>query len=160
MDAQDIKAALDKEQEDQARQSEAKRWKPTEAGEELIGTLVEGEWVTTQYGDTRVLTVEDDEGALHTVWVSGVVFQNEIDRLHPAPGSIIGIRFTGKHESKKPGGNAYNGWAVFAAESNPDHWRESFQRMQDKKRSGVNPNDPSQRPFVSPVTGDALEAPY
>jgi len=152
-DREAMQAAADKEQEDQDKAAKAKTWKPTKAGEEMYGVLLEGEWVDTKYGETRVLTVEDEDGGIHTVWGSGIILEAELNLKNPKIGSTILLRYTGKQDPKTAGGNQYNGWVLTAPEADPHHWSDSYDRMKQKKKQSN-----AQQGYAVP--DDGLAAPY
>jgi hypothetical protein len=84
---------------------ESEAWKP-EAGEMLIGTVVDVTYRDGQYGSYPIVEVDDGElvfafHAFHTV------AQREIKNRHVAVGDEIGIKFLGEQED---GDRSYYGY--------------------------------------------------
>lgn len=146
----DIKDATKKNTEDQKKISDATTWKPEE-GEELTGVLLDGRWTGTQYGDTKVLFIEDEEGKVWTVWASPKTLSDAIDAGAPKIGSMIGITYDGKKKPEKAGSYEYHMYFVLITESDHEHWKNSFDLMRRK----FEENDPVGGAGTTP-----LEAPF
>lgn len=128
----DIEHSKERAEKRKEWKEKAVTWKPDE-GEELWGTLLDGAWVATDYGPKRVLTIQDAEDAekIHTVWVSGTVFDKEFDRYSPRIGAVVGIKFVGKIPLE--GTRYYNMWAMQVSNDDVDHefWADSKRRMEE-----------------------------
>ncbi len=146
----DIKEATKRNAADQKKIADATTWKPEE-GEERTGVLLDGKWTGTQYGDTKVLFIEDEDGEVWTVWASNKMLSDAIDAGAPKVGSMIGITYDGKKKPVKAGGYEYQAYFVTITESDHEHWRNSMLLMKDKAAE----NDP-----VGGGGNSALEAPF
>lgn len=75
-------------------------WHP-EPGEILVGRIVRYDEGRTPYGQVRTVIVQDEEtGERVSIWLSNTVLKNEFDRLSPAAGERIGIRYVGKDDQR------------------------------------------------------------
>ena len=75
-------------------------WRP-EPGQTLEGVITRRAEVTTKYGDTEVLEVEDDNGNVWTVWCSNVRLSQALAQLDPTEGDRIRIRYDGPVDAGK-----------------------------------------------------------
>ena len=87
---------------------ESTAWKP-DAGEVLIGELIEvSEW-DGGYGTYPVLTLKDADGQLIDVHCFHTVLRSEVGRLNPDVGTTLGIKYQGKVEGRS---GSYHGYRV------------------------------------------------
>ena len=130
-DNTDVEALFEKEEADREKIGDAKTWKPKE-GDIIHGTLLEGKWVNTKHGDTRVLNVEDKDGQVWAVWASAKMLADELDAKAPKIGSHISIKFSGKKEPKKEGGYSYNLYQLHAPDEDHEYWYNNKRAFHQK----------------------------
>jgi hypothetical protein len=136
-DQTDVEALFDKEEADRAKIEKSKVWKP-DAGDVLYGVLLDGRWVNTIHGDTRVLNVEDKDGEVWTVWASSWMLADELDKKAPKIGSTIGIKFVEKRPAKKEGGYPLNVYMLNVEVSDYDYWANN-KRAFHQQGEDMNP---------------------
>jgi hypothetical protein len=76
-------------------ESSAEAWKP-EPGDKLIGTVVEVDERTSDYGAYPLLIVETDAGDEVACHAFHTVLKNELARKRPVAGDTIGIVYRGR----------------------------------------------------------------
>jgi len=159
-----------KRQEASAERPDYPKWKPVNPGDSIGGKLRTGEWVSTKYGDTPVLTVEKPDGEIVEVWCSTSMLENWIRDEAPAIGATILIEFDGKRPTKD-GQFMFNAYTCMTDEYDYSHWMDSLMKMQAKKATyeALNPAGSSNayggqnRPGNPPVQRTAFgpdEAPF
>lgn len=87
-------------------------WKPTEAGETLIGVFRGRETGRTPYGEKWIVTLVDKEGKRWAVWLLHTALESQFRRAQPAIGELVAVRYEGKETSKDGKGTVYDNWTV------------------------------------------------
>jgi hypothetical protein len=77
-------------------------WKPVKAGDQIVGTLLRVEQRTTQYGPAAAMILVDGECVEHSVYLFFESMKTQLDRLRPAAGERVAIRYLGEKPSKNP----------------------------------------------------------
>jgi hypothetical protein len=77
----------------------APQWKPKEEGEQLAGILTKIDMVSTDFGDSHVITITDEDGDPYSVWLGTVLLGKFLDAA-PGVGGIVVITFKGTAKSK------------------------------------------------------------
>ena len=92
--------------------STAEAWRP-EAGDKIVGTVVDVDSRDGEFGLYPIVTVQTDTGDERAVHAFHTVLKREFAKRQPRPGERIGIKYLGKHER---GYEAYRiVWAEVAA---------------------------------------------
>ncbi len=136
-DAEDL---LAKKQQDQEKVSDADKWDPKE-GDILIGTMLEAKIVNTQFGDARIMIVEEaGTGKVYTVWVTAKMFLDAVLTAGPAQNKGVSIKFDGKKQPKTAGGREYKAYYFECEESDFKYWKDVsdayYQKQQDNSPVG------------------------
>lgn len=98
--------------------AESEAWRPADPKDfpdhpnPLIGTIVEIEELTGDYGDYQLLHVIDDNGREWRWSVFGGVAQKRVAQLKPAVGDHIGAKYLGEKPSRNYPGKTYRDWKV------------------------------------------------
>ena len=150
-------AAIAVEEERVEKLLDSKTWDPKE-GDDLYGVLLDGKWVTTQFGDTRVLNVEDDDGQVWTVWASNKMLALAVERLAPKLGSYIGIKFSGLKDPKTPGGRQYKMFTLHAPDPDHEYWKDQFDLFNAAGNEGMSQTE-FESSGLAPDSGD-MEDPF
>lgn len=66
-------------------------WIP-EIGDSIAGVVVEYSKGETRFGRHPIVTIEDDQGELHAIWLMHKILYDEFQDQRPRPGERIGIR--------------------------------------------------------------------
>ena len=136
----DLDALRDKAKS-QADAAEAKTWKPTEAGDELAGYLRKIDYAFTNYGEGFVVTVEDEDGDMWTVWCTGAVLANQILDQAPAIDSPVVFLYEGQKKNQAGTFN-YKAYQLAATESDFQAYvkvqKEAVQKEQMKQADAVS----------------------
>lgn len=111
---------------------ELPKWKAVNPGDSLGGRLLSGEWVSTKYGETPVITVEEPDGTVKEAWLGNAMLTSWINDEAPAIGATVLIVFDGKRPTKDPS-IEYNAYTCVTDKYDYNHWLESYQKMQLKK---------------------------
>ena len=122
---------MDAEVAAQEKRASATTWKPSE-GDTIKGILIDGDYVSTKHGDTHVLTVEDPDGKVWTVWCSAVLLLDAVVKLSPKIGKGISVKFDGKKPPKVAGGYEWNAYYMTCEESDAPYWHEKRTGLQAK----------------------------
>lgn len=77
-----------------------------EEGAIVSGAIVEFRDVTTSWGDTTIMRVNDEETGLVDVWLSGSVLTKWREEMQPQVGETVGLKCLGKQPTKD-GSNSY-----------------------------------------------------
>lgn len=105
----------------------AETWKPKE-GDVLQGTLLDGDYyVGGSHGPVHVLTIEDKDGKVWTVWCGSALLVKAMSDEAPKVGKGIRIKFDGKKPPSKPGGYEWNAYYMVAEEADHEYWNEKVQ---------------------------------
>ena len=108
-----LRARLERRQA--AAQGDARTWQPHRGDEDspnpLLGVLEDVESAVTRFGDARVATVIDADGATWKVWLTPAVLLSEWEAAAPAPGETVGVAYQGKRASAD-GERAYHVFRV------------------------------------------------
>ena len=134
----------------------ATTWKPHTNDEHpkvLKGTLIEGEIANTEYGDTGVLTIEDESGDVWTVWCGAKLLKDALSSNAPKIGSGIIIKEDGMRQPKNPGGREFRMYTMVAQAQDFEHWTDSWKQLAAKKAEAVSE-------YTDGVSSDEMEAPY
>lgn len=142
-------------------------WKAANPGDQIGGTLVSGEWVSTQYGETPVLVIENMYAGneRQEVWMSSTMLRSFINDEAPALGGTVLIIFDGERPTAK-GDRFYKAYRCQTDENDFAHWNKSFQAMLNKKQqaSTLNPHEqygaPTHTPPVVRTQFGPDEAPF
>jgi len=145
--AQDHLAA---EKERQEKKAESNTWKP-KPGDTLVGTVIDVTMGTYDGKNHPIITVEDLEGGVHSVWCSSKVLRDAAYDWKPGIGKGISIFFEGKRQPKRAGGREYNFYVLTAEELDTDLW--------DNLRAAPSEQGSAQQVQVVYPAGD-LEAPF
>ena len=86
-------------------------WQPSMAGDEIIGTFVRVSVGHTAFGPSPIVVLTDEDGVEKSVWLLHTVLRNQMNRLRPALGELVGIRYLGKREPVG-GGSEYDDYRV------------------------------------------------
>jgi hypothetical protein len=88
-------------------------WKPTTAGETLIGETTDLDWRESEYGDPYpIVTVCSDEDGKEYAWHAyHTMARNEVAKKKPQIGERVGILYGGIGEAE-PGKNAPVKWRL------------------------------------------------
>jgi hypothetical protein len=90
------------------------RWNPDDIpGTVLVGTLLRYETIVTDYGESKVVVVEDvEDGTVYGVALFRTVLKKRFDVLDPKPGDSIGLKYVGLEEPRNKGANAYHNYVL------------------------------------------------
>lgn len=114
---------------------ENETWKASKPGDELAGTLIRGEWVSTQYGQTPVLAIRSvTDGKVYDVWMGSAVLRSFVNEEAPKPGAAILITFDGERPVKDNPDRKYKAYTCVTADHDFAHWSESFQKMINREQ--------------------------
>lgn len=80
-------------------------WIP-EVGDTIAGVVVEYSEGETIHGRHPIVTIEDDQGVLHAIWLMHKILYDEFRRQRPKPGERIGVR----RQSDGEGGRGKSGY--------------------------------------------------
>jgi hypothetical protein len=104
--------------------SYADPWKPN-AGDKLIGTVVDLDERTGEFGTYPIVTVRTDEGSELAFHAFHTVAKNELAKQRPQVGEKIGIAYHGK-----PAGKTYEAYRIIVQ-------RDEKPRQLDWERIGA-----------------------
>lgn len=144
------------EEEQAQKRAEATTWKPHSNDKHpqiLKGKLIDGDIASTEYGETRVLTIEDAEGKMWTVWCGGMLLKDAVITQAPKVGAGIIIKHGGLKQPQKEGGREYRMWTMATEASDFAHWKEAKDRLNAAAAA-------AQENYSGGVAADELEAPY
>ena len=96
--------------EDRLSRGYAPAWRPEQPGETLMGEVLEYSTAASQFGACPVVTVVDENGEAHSVWLLTAVLRSQFGKARPKIGERIGIRFLGRRISAS--GMEYSDWRV------------------------------------------------
>jgi len=141
--------------------------KAQKPGDQIGGTLISGEWVSTQYGDTPVLVIENmfAGNERQEVWMSSTMLKGFVNDQAPAPNGTVLIIFDGERPTKK-GDRFYKAYRCQTEDHDFEHWNNSFEAMLNKKRQAAenNPHEqygsPSYQAPVARTNFGPDEAPF
>lgn len=117
----DAEAQLDADSMVTKALADAEDWKP-EAGETLMGTLVEGRNIKTKYGPTYIMAVKTSDDEILNVWCGSKMLRNALLLAMPAVGSGVIIKYEGKTEGKK------NNWHQYYMNAEPHGDAAAFEK--------------------------------
>jgi hypothetical protein len=101
-----------KKLQDRLEKGNPESWQPSNAGEEVFGTLISVEVGHTAFGDAVILVIQDAESFTErSVWLLHTVLRNQVNRLRPQYGEMVGIRYLGKRRPEG-GGPEYDDYRV------------------------------------------------
>lgn len=94
---------------EKADQETPKAWMPTEAGDDLVGVLVDVNVAApTKFGPSPVVTIKRlNDGELVSLWLLHAVLRREFERKQPLIGETVLVRYDGKVRPEG-GGNDYD----------------------------------------------------
>jgi len=85
----------------------ATTWEPGR-GEMIVGTFEKMDTGTTEYGESRIAHIRDEDGELWGVWLFHSVLQDQWEQADPEPGDEGGILYMGKREGSTYDYHAYD----------------------------------------------------
>ena len=149
---------------EQADRGFPESWQPEEAGEELLGVVVDVKpAVPTAYGAKPIVVIQTPEGQEWSVWLFSTVLRREFERENVAIGEIVLIRYRGKVEREGPD-PAYHDFRLVVdreRRSSQVDWRKIAQDQEDDvqeldrlRESSVPEYDDSQAAPMSPTDED------
>jgi hypothetical protein len=83
----------------------------TNPGDSFVGTFLGLTTGRSKYGERPILLLADTNGQPRRIWVLHRVFWGELNKLRPAPGERIGIRYLGRQENRR-GDDSYHAYEV------------------------------------------------
>ena len=95
---------------EQLEQGTPRAWNWDEDGNTCVGRVVGGFMGHTKFGPRKVLTL-DVEGELRSVWLSTVALDDQVVKLDPQVGDVLGIK---RGSEKKMGGGGTEYWPFIA----------------------------------------------
>jgi hypothetical protein len=93
-----------------AEQELPEAWKPSEAGDTIVGEFIRLEQGMTVRGPAWIVVLKTEDGRERCVWLLHTVLRKEVARQRPEPGELVLIKYEGKKESSA--GQAYEGYRV------------------------------------------------
>jgi hypothetical protein len=98
-----------------------------EVSDKIIGEVVDLSEREGKFGVYPIVTLRQDDGTELAVHAFHDVLANELGRIAPSPGDVIGIRYMGKHPEKgyhqyrvrRAGGSSSVNWAKYGPQSGP-----------------------------------------
>ena len=136
----------------------AEGWKP-EKGEVIVGTVIDVEFFTGEYGTYPIITVETTDGQEVNIHGFHTVLKNEIVKKRPQAGDKIAVAYHGKKEGKR-GGAAYESYALRLKREegqDPTPWDEmEAESHQEMQKAGID----SQVEATTPPTGQGDDIPF
>jgi len=121
---------------DKLDQEYAESWKPTEAGEELIGKVVEFGQRTTEWGTHRIITVETEDGTQKAFHAFHMVAKEQLESAAPALGDEIGIRYLGR-KSSAASASGYENYKIVV--DHPPGWSPPMQAVPSQPEAPLQP---------------------
>ena len=90
------------------------RWNPSdEPGTSLIGTFLRYETIVTEYGESNVAVIEDeDDGTVWGIALFRTVLKKRFEALAPQGGDTVGVKYVGFVEPRAKGSNGYHNYVV------------------------------------------------
>jgi hypothetical protein len=123
-------------------------WKPTEAGEKLIGTLVDVDMRENEYGEYPILTVESEaDGKEYTWHAFHTMARNLVAKKKPQPGEKVGILYGGVGEAE-PGRNAPVRWRLLVERTDE---QVDYGKLGDAEETEDKAADDTDIPFLCPA---------
>lgn len=77
-------------------------WMPKKAGDQIVGVLARVENRTTKFGPSSAMILVDEDGREWAVWLFYESLKTGLDRLRPAAGEKVGVRYLGQRDAKNP----------------------------------------------------------
>jgi hypothetical protein len=133
---------------DERLESTAEPWKP-EFGDKIVGTVVDVDSRTTEYGTYPIVVLETDAGDEIAVHGFHTVLKNEFAKRPPTLGERIGVKYLGKSDK---GYEAYR--VVFAKRVEPD-WRQIRAEAEAEIGNSSDPADDDEEP-ANGATDDGI----
>jgi hypothetical protein len=140
-----------------ASKENAPQWKGKADGDQLAGTLKTIEMATTEFGDSHVLNIEDEDGKLWALWLGKVLLDKFLKDAPPIDALVV-VTFKGKIKSPKTG-FTYNSYDMrcnpkgdFAA------WMEARERF--TQLSALRQEAAQSGSRLAPDSGDGMAAPF
>jgi hypothetical protein len=128
---------------------DAEAWKP-EPGDKLVGTVVEIDERTSDYGSYPLLIVETDDGVEHAVHAFHTVLRNELARKRPRTGDTIGLAYRGKIDDR------YEGYRVVIVRAEPETIEVDWDRhrVESEAEAAAFGVDPAEMPGAAQAGPD------
>lgn len=90
------------------------RWNPDDTpGVTLVGMLLRYETIVTEFGESKVAVIEDDDDG--TVWGVALfrsVLKKRFETLEPKPGDTLGIKYIGFAEPRNKDARGYHNYVM------------------------------------------------
>lgn len=151
-------ARKDASNEANKEQVDTTTWAPQNEGDEIVGKITDGDWAKTQYGPAPVLTVEDADGKMWSVWMSAKVLKDFIGEIAPAVGSRIFVVYNGSATSQA--GRVYKKYFARATGSDHAFWHGKYQAMLAREEQALQSSGSQGGGITAEGDDDDMEAPF
>ena len=89
------------------------RWNAEdEPGTTLVGLLLRYETIVTDYGESQVAVIEDEQGTIWGVALFRTVLKKRFETINPQPGDTVGLKYVGFVEPRTKGQNGYHNYVL------------------------------------------------
>lgn len=105
---------------DELTEEEGENWIPENAGDGIQGTVLsvttfKGEVIDQKTGtfpDIPLIALKDPAGTTWLIRAYHSILRTEVLQANPQPGDLFAVKYFGKKEPRKPGGNPYHLYKV------------------------------------------------
>lgn len=99
----------------------AEAWRPTTAGEKIVGRVVDVDLRESEYGAPYpIVTIETDDGVELAFHGFHTVARRELAKQRPQVGDRIGIAYHGRGEPSRPGMSGAELYRIIVERAEPE----------------------------------------
>lgn len=99
-------------------QPRAEAFKFTSEGDEIAGVVVRLDVADTDYGPQKIVVLDPGDGKLRSIWLLHDALISQMEKLRPAPGDVIAVRYLGRQQAVASG-RSYHAYTVTTDRERP-----------------------------------------